>query len=123
MAGHRSLQDEFVADFKIPDPGASGTIRSDRHQGIVVLVTAAAETRIIALPTKPGLRLTLQMKTDGGTCTVTQAGSVAFNQAGHTSLPFDDEGDFVTLISVERTVGGSTVFHWRIEASNGVTSA
>jgi hypothetical protein len=119
MSGHRHLADEFLAEFQIPDPGASGIIRADRNDGICVIVTAAVETRVIALPTKVGQTLTIQMKTDGGNCTVTQTGSVAvagvtFNSTAQTVSRQCSGGNCAnspgnnTATSTTATISGTT---------------
>jgi predicted RecA/RadA family phage recombinase len=64
----------------IADPGNAGAIPVNQGSGHVALVTAAAETRTLAVPAAVGQRLLLYMKTDGGNCVVTVAS--AFNQAG-----------------------------------------
>lgn len=103
------------ADFTIADPGASGAIRNDQY-GVVGIVTAGAETRTLAIPTRAGIRLTLNMITDGGDCVVTVAS--AYDETGGTTLTFSDPGQYVDLLSI-RTAAGT--YAWRVVAFDGVT--
>lgn len=114
MTAHRVLADGLIAEHEIPDPGASGTIQVDKSPAIVNVVTAAAETRVISAPQTSGLRLVINLKTDGDDATITQEGSGAFNASGHTTLTLDDVGDHANLISMD--VNGTLL--WR-DAGNG----
>lgn len=101
-----------------PDPGASGVIKPLVDGGVLPLVSAAAETRTLPDPEVPvGFRFTIAMNTDGGTVTITTASGI--NASGHTSLPFDDVGDWGELMCVR--VSGAK--KWRLIASNGITPA
>lgn len=121
MSGHRILQDiEQAAQtdvFRGTDPGDAGAISFGRWGTHIPLVSAGAETRTLANPTGLGQMLTLEMQTDGGDIVVTVAS--AYNQAGSTTITFDDAGDFITLIAVQ--VG--TNLRWRPLAGDGVTGA
>lgn len=110
---HRSLSVIKDADHVLRDPGAGGRISPEKDLAICELVTAAAEARTLANPTKAGNRLTLRMKTDGGDCTVTA--SNGFNVAGNTIAVFADVGDLLELISVSHTTG----FRWEILVNTG----
>ena len=71
----RSLFDALQNSFaSVPDPGASGTIRVDlKGYSTCEVVTAAAESRALEdaslLPI--GLKLVVNLKTDGGDLTIT----------------------------------------------------
>lgn len=105
-----------AADFKVQDPGASGVLPHSRGFAVIPLVTAAAESRTLPAPVKPGQILTLQLKTDGGDCTVTVTGG--YDETGGTSLVFSDSGEYVTLLSVETANG---TYRWRVLSYDGVT--
>lgn len=110
---HRILNTIKDADHVLADPGAGGRIQTEEDLKVCELVTAAAEARTLANPTKVGNRLTLRMKTDGGDCTVTAAGGL--NVAGNTTAVFADVGDQLELISVSTTTG----FRWEILVNTG----
>lgn len=110
---HRVLNTIKDADHVLRDPGAGGWIRTDKDLQICELVTAAAEARTLANPTKAGNRLTLRMRTDGGDCTVTAPNGL--NVAGNTIAVFGDVGDLLELISVSHTTG----FRWEILVNTG----
>lgn len=103
------------ANWVMLDPGPSGALPRS-CDGIIHLVTAGAETRTLAAPTKAGLRLALCMKTYGGNCVVTVAS--AYDETGGTTLTFSAAGQFVALESYEVAAG---VFAWRVRALDGVT--
>jgi len=111
MSGHRVLFDLFKAPFEILDPGASGTIIVDRWGAVCNVVTAGAEGRTLAQPTKSGIRCTVALKTDGGNLTLTVTGG--YNAASDTDITLSDAGDFVDLVSVQ--IG--TAYVWRVTGS------
>ncbi len=113
MSAHRVLHDMHNAPYLMSDPGASGTITVDRQFANVPVVTAAAEARTLAQPTKAGLYCTVVLDTDGGDCTLTVTGG--YNAAGSTSITLDDAGDFVTFQSIK--VGAS--YYWRVADEEG----
>mgnify|MGYP000125468559 FL=1 len=110
---HRILDTIKNADHVLRDPGSGGRIAPDKDLQVCELVTAAAEARTLANPTKAGNRLTLRMKTDGGDCTVTAANGL--NVSGNTTAVFADVGDLLELISVSHTTG----YRWEILANVG----
>lgn len=112
---HRILNTIKEADHVLPDPGVGGRIAPDKDLQVCELVTAAAEARTLANPTKAGNRLTLRMKTDGGDCTVTAANGL--NVSGNTQAVFADVGDTLDLISVSHTTG----FRWDVLVNSGVS--
>ncbi len=116
MSGHRILHDMYQAPFLIRDPGASGNIVVDRYAAFCPLVSAAAETRTLAAPTKAGLRCIVGLDTDGGTVTLTVTGG--YNSNDNTSIAFDDAGDFVEFTSIKE---GSS-YYWRVTAQEGTNA-
>ena len=113
MTAHRSLHDLYRAPFLMNDPGASGTITVDRWGAMVPIVSATAEARTLAVPTKAGLLCTVLLDDDGGDVTLTVTSG--YNQTGDTSITLDTAGDFVTFISVK--IGAN--YRWRIVAQEG----
>lgn len=110
---HRVLNTIRDADHVLADPGAGGTITSQEDLKICEIVTAAAEARTLANPTKAGNRLTLRMKTDGGDATITASNGL--NVAGNTQAVFADVGDLLELVSVSHTSG----YRWEILVNTG----
>lgn len=94
---HRVPSDFARAPWVIPDPGDAGAIPNSKT-GLVELVTGGAETRTLAAPTLPWLRLTLAFKTDGGDCVVTCATTV--NVTANNTITFDTAGEMIELVSV-----------------------
>lgn len=117
MVAHRILHDLYAAPFLMVDPGASGTIRIDRDFAVVPVVTAAAEARTLAAPTKAGLVATVELDVDGGDLTLTIEDG--YNEDADTSIVLPDAGNFVTFISIK--VGAS--FYWRVLAQEGTNAA
>lgn len=113
----------FQAAKKIVDPKDGGTIEVSEDLQICEMVSlAAGETRVLADPTKPGIRLTLFHLTDGGDITV--HASEGLNVALETDAAFADAGDTLELISVTKTAGYPGVFRWQVLDGNiGVTIA
>ena len=104
---HRLAHKIHDANVQMVDPGASGTITVDRSPAYVPLVSAAAETRTLARPTKTGAIATLYFLTDGGDITLTVTGG--FNENGDTTFTFSDAGQFITFLSCY----DGTNYHWR----------
>ncbi len=90
----------------ITDPGDAGAIDVTRS-GICQLVSGGAETRTLAAPTSPGLRLILAFKTDGGDITLTCATTLNVN--ADNTITFDTAGEMIELVSVP---SGSN-YRWR----------
>lgn len=97
------------------DPGDAGTINCERYHDRYSLVSAGAETRTLAQPTAYGQRVLIDMRTDGGDITMTVTGG--FDEAGNTSLTFDDVGQYIELESVAVS---TTAFQWRVVGYDGV---
>ena len=97
----------------VADPGNAGAIPVNKG-GFVPLVTAAAETRTLAIPTADGIILSLVLDTRvGGNCVVTSA--QAINVAGNTVITLDTAGDSIHLRAC--TVAG--VRRWRVVGNDG----
>lgn len=97
---------------EITDPGDAGAIPVT-SSGSVMLTTAGAETRTLAIPTFVGQYLNIGLDTDGGDCVITVAQPV--NQTGNNTLTGADAGDQISLIAI--TVGGA--FRWRVVCNDG----
>ena len=115
LTAQRGVADvaNWILGNKITDPGDAGAVPV-LHSGFVELVTAGAETRTLAAPTRIGQQLLLTMKTDGGDCVLTVA--TGLTQEGQTILTFDDVGDSALLIAVE---SGASLL-WRIVYADGL---
>ena len=113
---HRIHHDLYRAPKGMADPGNAGTIRVSEDLQICEMVSAAAETRTLANPTKPGIRFVLRLFTDGGDVTVTAANGL--NVTGNTSAVFADASDMLSLVSVTHTSG----YRWEIETNVGSVS-
>jgi hypothetical protein len=99
----------------LKDPGNAGIIRANADLQICELVSGASgETRTLATPTKPGIRLVLRLKTDGGGDVVITA-AAGLNVALETQATFADASDFLSLISV--TISG-TSHRWEVLEGN-----
>ncbi|MGE3527901.1 MAG: hypothetical protein AB7G54_00565 [Methyloceanibacter sp.] len=94
------------------DPGDAGALPV--YGGQVPLVSAGAETRTLAAPSRVGARLVLAMKTDGGNIVVTCATTV--NQAGNNTLTFADVGDSIELLAVNQ----DATLRWKVVGNEGV---
>ena len=117
MSAHRILHDMFRAPFLMADPGDAGTITVNRDRAVVPVVTAAAETRTLAVPTKAGLMCMVVLDTYVGDLTLTVTSG--YNQAGTTAIVLGDAGDFVIFVSVK--IGAT--YRWRVVAQEGTTAA
>ena len=122
---HRIHHDLYEGPKRLDDPGSAGTIRVVDDLSVCEIVSAAAETRTLDDPTKPGIRLALRMLTDGGDVNVYAANGL--NVALETNAVFADAGDFLELISVTKTKGepqSAAVYRWQVLDGNiGVTLA
>ena len=109
---HRIHSDLFRVPKSMTDPGDGGLIHVTEDLQICEMVSAAAETRTLDNPTKPGIRFILRLMTDGGNVVVTAANG--FNAAGETEATFADASDLLSLISVTHTSG----YRWEIMEGN-----
>jgi predicted RecA/RadA family phage recombinase len=96
----------------IVDPGNAGAIPVT-DSGNVAIVTAGAETRTLAAPTKAGQQLSICMKTDGGDCVITCA--TLINQTGNNTITLNDAGDSLLLVAI--TMGAN--LRWRVAYNDG----
>jgi hypothetical protein len=112
---HRIHHDLYRGPKILTDPGNAGTIRASADLQICEMTSGASgETRSLANPTKPGIRLVLRLKTDGGGNVVVTAAN-GYNIAGETDATFADASDFLSLISVTVSAG---VHRWEIMEGN-----
>lgn len=112
---HRVHHDLYRGPKVLKDPGNAGIIRANADLQICEMVSGASgETRTLAPPTKPGIRLVLRLKTDGGGDVVVTA-SAGLNVALETQATFADASDFLSLISV--TISG-TSHRWEVLEGN-----
>ena len=113
---HRVHFDLYRAPKGMADPGNAGRINVSEDLQICEMVSAAAETRTLANPTKPGVRFVLRLLTDGGDVTVTAANGL--NVTGNTVATFADASDLLSLVSVTHTSG----YRWEIEVNVGAVA-
>jgi len=92
---------------------ASGAAIPVTASGKVEIVTAAAETRTLAVPTFIGQQLLLSMKTDNGDCVVTVADPHI--DGTNNTITFNDVGDTVLLVAGISGAG----FVWRLAFNVG----
>ncbi|HUS40083.1 MAG TPA: hypothetical protein VMX74_11560 [Pirellulales bacterium] len=122
---HRIHNDLYQGPKKLDDPGDTKTILVSEDLSICEMVSVAAETRTLADPTKPGIRFTLRLLTDGGDIIV--HATEGFNVALETDATFADAGDTLELISVTKTwrsPQSASTFRWQVFDENiGVTIA
>lgn len=112
---HRVHHDLYRGPKLLKDPGNAGIIRANADLQICELVSGASgETRILATPTKPGIRLVIRLKTDGGGNVVITA-AAGLNVALETQATLADASDFLSLISV--TISG-TSHRWEVLEGN-----
>jgi hypothetical protein len=111
----RLHHDLYKGPKLLKDPGNAGIIRPNMDLQICEMTSGASgETRTLPRPTKPGIRLVLRMKTDGGGDIVVTA-TGGFNVAGETQATFADASDFLSLISVTVSAG---VYRWEALEGN-----
>lgn len=104
------------AEFHLVDPGDAGALPNDDY-GIVPLVTTGVQTRTLQQPDHAGLRLIINMVTDGGNCTITVAGP-GYDVFGSTTMVFSAVGQYIELIAVDRAPATPV---WRVVSYDGVT--
>lgn len=109
MDAHQVTSALFKSQLTMPDPGNAGSIYVSKSPVICNLVSAAAETRTLARPTREGAILSLHFLTDGGDITLTVTG--AYNMDAATTITFTDVGQNIVLQSHMTSAG---VFFWRV---------
>jgi hypothetical protein len=108
MSGHNLPFDHAAAEWRIPDPGDAGTIRS-AQSGVCPMVSTAAggETRKLADPVYLGQWIDLVLDTDGGDIVLTADSAV--NVTGNTVITFDTAGEIVHCRAM--TIAGVLKWH------------
>jgi hypothetical protein len=113
----------FRAPFLVTDPGSGGTITVDRWGSVVPVVTAGAEARTLAAPTKAGLVVTVVLDTRVGDLTLTvnpASGTVyGYNADNATTIVFGSAGDYVTFMSIK----AGSEYAWRVVSHEGTNVA
>lgn len=117
---HRIHHDLYRGPKLLADPGSGGIIRANADLQICEMVSATTETRTLANPTKPGIRLILRLLTDGGNVVVTAENGLNANL--ETEATFADAGDFLELISVTLSAGPPATYRWEDLSASGLTS-
>jgi len=116
VSAHRLHHELYSGGKILADPGDAATIQVAKDLQICEMVTGASgETRTLANPTKPGIRFTLRLLTDGGGDAVVTA-SNGVNVTLNPAATFADAGDQLELISVTKTTG---VYRWEILINTG----
>lgn len=110
----QSKQAAGAATNTIADPG-TGVAIPVTADGVVPIVTAAAETNTLAIPSYMGQELILAMDTRVGGDRVVTA-SQPINQAGNTIMTFGAARDTICLRGI--TVGGA--LRWQVAWNEGV---
>ena len=113
---HRIQHDLYKSPTRINDPGDGNTITPNIDGGTCSIVTAGAETRTLAQPTKAGITVTLAIDVYVGAATVTVTGG--YNQGGDTSVVLGTAADWVQFTSIK--VG--TSYYWRVVQQEGTTA-
>ena len=101
--------------WTLVDPGAGAAI-DNTLWGVVPLVSATTETRTLPAPSKAGLNLWLNMKTDNGDIVVTV--TPAYDEAGSTTLTFSAVGQWAHLVSMRVS---TSAWGWRLMGYDGVS--
>ncbi len=103
------------AQCEIADPGNAGVIVVNKSLSVMNLISTAAQTRTLSLPTKQGVLFTMHMQTDGGDITLTVAS--AYNETGDTTFVFSEVGQHITFQSFATSAG---VYFWRVISHYGI---
>jgi hypothetical protein len=85
---------------------------------ICSVTTAAAETRTLAQPTRPGIYAAVALAVDGGDLTLTVTGG--YNADGDTAIVFGDAADFVIFYSIPTS---ATAYRWAVASHEGTDVA
>ena len=108
MTANKINSDLFLAESEVPDPGSAGTIKFNKSLATCRLVSAGAEARTMADPTRGGAIAILAFYTDGGDVTVTF--STAYTEDGATTFVFSDVGQWAIFLSI---LVSPAVYAWR----------
>lgn len=120
ISPHRITHDLYRGPKLLTDPGNGGTIHPNADLLVCEMTSGASnETRVLANPTKPGIRFILRMKTDGGGIIVVTAAN-GFNVVPELSATFADAGDWLSMISVSLT---ATTYRWEVLEQDGAALA
>lgn len=120
ISPHRILHDLYIGPKLLTDPGNAAIIRPSADLQICEMVSgASAESRTLANPTKPGIRFTLRLLTDGGGNVDVYAEN-GLNTQLETNAVFADAGDHLSLISVTKSAG---VYRWEALVQAGASLA
>jgi len=109
-SAHRIHHDLYRGSKVLTDPGDGGTITAIQDLQICEMVSTGADTRTLAAPTKPGIRLVLRHLTDGGSITITAAEGL--NTLLETEVVMSEAGDLLQLIAV--TLVADSTYRWEI---------
>ena len=109
-SAHRVHHDLYRGSKAMADPGDGGTIRATEDLQICEMVSTGADTRTLAAPTKPGIRLVIRHLTDGGSIVITAAEGL--NTLLETEVTMSEAGDLLYLISV--TLVANSTYRWEI---------
>lgn len=116
---HNLLQGLYQADFEQLDIADAATYNLTKNLTFIPVITAGAETRTLAAPTKAGRFVIFSMATDGGDCVITVTGG--YDEAGGTTLTFANVGEAIGLVSVRTlTSSGTNTYRWRVLFNDGV---
>lgn len=113
MSAHRLPTDMLESPWTQVDPGNAGTITVFKNFAQISLVSAGAETRTLARPTRQGLFCSVFVQTYVGAITLTVTGG--YNVAGFTTMVFSAQYQYAMFMSVY----DGTNYVWQlISASN-----
>lgn len=104
-----------VEPARLEDPGDGGAIAAVTASYVRLVSSHAGpgETRTLADPVFVGQELDLIFETDVGDIVITPASPV--NQAGNTTITFQDGGDHLRLVGGRDGAGG---MEWRVLCSD-----
>lgn len=109
------MQDLYRGQELLADPGDGGTINPNTDLAICEMTTGASnETRVLANPSRPGIRFTVRLVTDGGG-DVTLTAENGLDAALETEETFADVGDMLSIVSVSVT---ATTYRWEVLVRN-----
>jgi len=116
MSASSQQKNHSLAEWVIPDPGASGTIPNDISGTCNLDGTNASGVRTLNSPAREGLTLTICEELAGSVLLTVDSGT-GYNEDGDYSVTFTNAGDFITFRSIR---AGANTFVWRIAEYEGV---